>query len=124
MAQQQVTDVTIPPGIGVTSEAYSSSGQTANPGGGSVFGDLGGPGQQQGTGLPMAVQDGPRNTYGIPTGNPSGDTADDSAPDIADAPPPGSVFGDLGGGGVACQLTGGEVPALPVGSDPGGQGGR
>ena len=100
MAQQRA-DVPIPPGMGVAAEAYSSSGQTANPGGGSVFGDLGGPGQQSGGGVMSEI-----NSVDITPMGPAG------------------VFGDLGGGGVACQLTGGEVPALPVGTDPGGQGGR
>ena len=35
----------------------------------------------------------------------------------------GSVFGALGGRGRAAQLDGPEIPALPVGTDPGGQGG-
>jgi hypothetical protein len=82
----------------------------------SVFGALGG-GVQQGTGL-MPLQDSPRNAWGLANGNPSG-AGDGAAP-----PAPDSVFGDLGGGGVACQLDGGEVPALPAGRDPGGQGGR
>ena len=75
------------------------SGQ-AGAGTDSVFGDLGGPGQQSGGGVM-------------------------SSPGSDDVTPPGhaGVFGDLGGGGVACQLTGGEVPALPDGRDPGGQGG-
>ena len=67
----------------------------------SVFGDLGGPGKQSG----------------------GGTMSDISSADMT-PPGPAGVFGDLGGGGVACQLTGGQVPAAPVGSDPGGQGGR
>lgn len=66
----------------------------------SVFGDLGGPGQQQGSGIPD------------PEGGPD--------PHLASA---GSVFGDLGGGGVAVQTGGPEIPNGP-GHDPGGQGGR
>jgi hypothetical protein len=84
----------------------------------SVFGDLGGPGQQSGDGVMSQVPDPARNAYGIPTHNPSGSYPGHLAP-----PVPDSVFGDLGGGGVACQLEGGEVPALPVSRDPGGQGG-
>lgn len=122
MAQQRA-DVAMPPGIsGAPAENYSSSGQ-AGGGTGSVFGGLGGPGQQQGSGM-MPLPDSPRNQYGIPTGNPSGDAADDSGPDIADAPPPGSVFGDLGGSGTGRQTGGQEIPAAPYGTDPGGQGGR
>jgi hypothetical protein len=77
----------------------------------SVFGDLGG-GVQQGTML-TPIQDGPRNEYGHPTNNPSGD---------GNAPAQDSVFGDLGGG-VSSQTGGAEIPNTP-GSDPGGQGGR
>ena len=81
----------------------------------SVFGDLGGPGQQTGTDLPQ-LQDSPRNALGNPTGNPSGEHGPVPAQD--------SVFGDLGGGGVACQTGGPAIPAAPAGTDPGGQGGR
>jgi len=112
MAQQRA-DVPLPPGVGVAAENYSSSGQ-AGGGSGTVFGPLGG-GQQHGNDL-MPLQDSPRNMYGHPTGNPSGGGGEVPALD--------SVFGDLGGGGVACQLDGGEIPALPAGTDPGGQGGR
>lgn len=66
----------------------------------SVFGDLGGPGQQSGGGVMSEIN------------------AIDITPPVAD-----SVFGDLGGG-VSSQLQGPEIPAAPVGSDPGGQGGR
>lgn len=121
MAQQR-DGMTIPAGGGGSPAGYSYSGQ-AGGGTGSVFGDLGGPGQQQGGGgdvLDLDVSAGPRNIYGHPTGNPSGDT--DSVPDIADAPPLGSVFGDLGGSGVAREEMGAAIPAAPVGSDP--QGGR
>jgi len=109
MAQQRA-DISIP------AEAYSSPGQAGGGGPGSVFGDLGG-GQQQGSDLPP-LQDGARNAYGHPTGNPSGGDGGISA-----APAPGSVFGDLGGG-VGSQLGGPDIPAAPTGSDPGGQGGR
>ncbi len=67
----------------------------------SVFGPLGG-GQQHGTDLPQ-LQDGPRN------GNPSGDGV---------SPRQDSVFGDLGGPGVAGQHGGGTLPSEP------GQGGN
>ena len=100
----------MPPGVGVAAEDYSASGQA---GGftGSVFGPLGGPGQQHGDGLPV-LQDVPRNQWGISSGNPSGDGV---------APKPDGVFGDLGGG-VSSQL-GAAIEAAPVGTDPGGQGG-
>lgn len=68
----------------------------------SAFGDLGGPGKQS-AGASIPDPEGGHDPF---------------------MPSAGSVFGDLGGGGVACQLDGGEVPALPVGTDPGGQGGR
>lgn len=67
----------------------------------SVFGDLGGPGQQSGGGVMSEI----------------------NAIDIT-PPGPAGVFGDLGGGGVACQTGGPQIPAAPVGTDPGGQGGR
>lgn len=101
MAQQRVTDVTLPAGVsGGPAENYSSSGQ-AGGGTGSVFGPLGGPGQQHGGGVMSEINS-------------------------IDITPPGGpgVFGDLGGGGVACQTGGPEIPAAPYGSDPGGQGGR
>jgi len=79
----------------------------------SVFGDLGGPGQQQGTELPP-IQDGPHNALGNPSNNPSGGGGEVPAHD--------SVFGDPGGG-VASQTGGAMIPNIP-GSDPGGQGGR
>lgn len=80
----------------------------------SVFGELGGGGQQQGTQVEN-MPDGPRNALGNPTTNPSGGHGPVPAQD--------SVFGDLGGGGVDCQTGGPEMPALPDGHDPGGQGG-
>ena len=100
MAQQRVTDVTLPAGVGVAAEAYSSSGQA---GGltGSVFGDLGGPGQQQGGGVMSEI----------------------SSIDIT-PPGPAGVFGDLGGSGTARETGGPQIPAAPAGTDPGGQGGR
>src|SRR5258708_35982279 len=74
---------------GVASDASNMSGQ-AGGGSGSVFGGLGG-GQQQGSDLP-AMPDGPRNSGGYPTGNPSGDPAWGAVPALD------SVFGtDLGG---------------------------
>lgn len=99
MAQQRA-GVSVPSGIGGPAQEYSSSGQ-AGGGTGSVFGDLGGPGQQSGGGVMSEI-----NSIDITPPGPDG------------------VFGDLGGGGVACQTGGPEMPALPVGSDPGGQGGR
>jgi hypothetical protein len=84
---------------GITADTYSASGQTAS-GGGSVFGDLGGPGQQSGGGVMSEI----------------------NSIDITPAGGPG-VFGDLGGG-VSSQTGGPQIPAAPVGSDPGGQGGR
>ncbi len=50
MAQQRA-DVSVPPGVGAPAQDYSSSGQAGGGGSGSVFGDLGGPGQQQGGGV-------------------------------------------------------------------------
>jgi hypothetical protein len=67
----------------------------------SVFGDLGGPGQQSGGGVMSEI----------------------NAIDVTPMGGPG-VFGDLGGGGVACQTGGPAIPAAPTGTDPGGQGGR
>ena len=113
MAQQRA-DMTVPMSAG---SDYSQSGQGATGGGTSVFGDLGGPGQQQGGGVMSAPQDGPRNAYGHPNGNPSGGDGWSTVP-AADG-----VFGDLGGGGVACQTGGQEIPAAPAGTDTGGQGG-
>jgi hypothetical protein len=112
MAQQRVTDVAIPSGVAAEDTA-NMSGQAGGGGGTSVSGDLGG-GQQHGTGLPY-MPDGPRNTYGHPTGNPSGDGV---------APALDSVFGDLGGSGTSRETSGTEIPAAPYGTDPGGQGGR
>ena len=81
----------------------------------SVFGDLGGPGQQQGSDL-FPIQDGPRNSGGHPTNNPSGDGV---------APPLDSVFGtDLGGSGVARETSGQQVPNIAPETGPPGQGGR
>jgi hypothetical protein len=34
------------------------------------------------------------------------------------------VFGDLGGSGASRETSGQDIPAAPMGSDPGGQGGR
>lgn len=98
MAQQR-TGMAMPSGIGTPAQEYSSSGQ-AGGGQGSVFGDLGGPGQQTGGGV----------------------MSDINSMDITPMGPDG-VFGDLGGGGVACQTGGQEIPAAPVGTDSGGQGG-
>lgn len=67
----------------------------------SVFGDLGGPGQQSGGGVMSEI-----NSIDITPQS------------------PGGVFGDLGGSGVAGQTGGPEIPAAPTGTDPGGQGGR
>ncbi len=72
-----------------------------------VFGPLGG-GQQHGTDLPP-LPDSPRNEWGVPTTNPSGGGGD--------VPRPDSVFGDLGGPGVAGQEGGRALPPDP------GQGG-
>ena len=82
---------------------------------GSVFGDLGGPGQQSAGAVVSDIGDGAHNALGNPTGNPSGNHGEVPAQD--------SVFGDLGGGGVACQTGGPAMPNGP-GVDPGGQGGR
>ena len=65
-----------------------------------MFGDLGGPGQQQGGGVMSEI----------------------NSIDITPAAGPG-VFGDLGGSGVAGQTGGQEIPAAPTGTDSGGQGG-
>jgi hypothetical protein len=73
-----------------------------------VFGPLGG-GQQHGDGEFSRIPEPPRNEWGIPTHNPSGSGGD--------VPRPDSVFGDLGGPGVAGQHGGGAVPPDP------GQGG-
>src|SRR5260221_4622145 len=101
MAQQRA-DVSIPtPGIGSAAQDYSSSGQAGGGGSGSVFGDLGGPGQQQGGGVMSEI-----NSIDITPMS------------------PGGVFGDLGGGGVAVQTGGQEIPPAPRGTGPGGQGGR
>ena len=100
-------------GTGSPAEAYSSSGQAGSSGGGSVFGDLGGPGQQRGTPAPMTDEVGPHNSDGNVTNNPSGDGV---------APAQDSVFGDLGGG-VSSQTGGARIVPGPVGTDPGGQGG-
>jgi hypothetical protein len=100
MAQQRVTDVTLPPGVGVAAQDYSASGQ-AGGGSGSVFGDLGGPGQQQGGGV----------------------MSDINSIDITPVSP-GGVFGDLGGSGQQGQTGGAVIPPAPSGTDPGGQGGR
>jgi hypothetical protein len=78
----------------------------------SVFGDMGGGGQQRGTPVPMD-EAAPVNSAGNVTNNPSGDGV---------APAQDSVFGDLGGG-VSSQTGGAEIPNTP-GRDPGGQGGR
>jgi hypothetical protein len=80
----------------------------------SVFGDLGGPGQQQGSDLP-AIQDGPRNSEGHSTNNPSGDGV---------APAHDSVFGDLGGSGTARETGGQAIPNTVPTMGPPGQGGR
>jgi hypothetical protein len=97
------------PYTGSAEQGYPS-GQ-AGGGTGSVFGDLGGPGQQQGTPVPMDAAP-PLNSAGNVTNNPSGDGT---------APAQDSVFGDLGGG-VSSQTGGMAIPNGP-GSDPGGQGG-
>jgi hypothetical protein len=80
----------------------------------SVFGDLGGPGQQQGSDLPM-IQDGPRNSGGHPTNNPSGDGV---------APALDSVFGDLGGSGTSRETGGSMISNAVPSTGPPGQGGR
>ncbi len=101
---------------GVASDASNMSGQ-AGGGSGSVFGGLGG-GQQQGSDLP-AMPDGPRNSGGHPTGNPSGDPAWGSAPALD------SVFGtDLGGSGVARETGGAAISNTVPSTGPPGQGGR
>jgi hypothetical protein len=96
---------------GAAEQGYPS-GQ-AGGGTGAVFGDLGGPGQQQGTPVPMDEAP-PLNSAGNVTNNPSGDGV---------APPQESVFGDPGGG-VSSQTGGAQIIAGPAGTDPGGQGGR
>lgn len=94
-------------------DTSNMSGQ-AGGGSGSVFGDLGG-GVQQGTQVPD-MQDGPRNSSGHPTNNPSGDGT---------APPLDSVFGtDLGGSGVAGQTGGRAISNAVPSTGPPGQGGR
>ena len=98
MAQQRA-DVAVPPGVGAPAQDYSSSGQAGGVSG-SVFGPLGGPGQQQGGGV----------------------MSDINSIDITPVSP-GGVFGDLGGG-VTSQTSGPVMEAAPVGTDPGGQGGR
>jgi hypothetical protein len=80
----------------------------------SVFGDLGGPGQQQGSDLP-AIQDGPRNSGGHSTNNPSGDGT---------APALDSVFGDLGGSGTSRETGGAMISNAAPSMGPPGQGGR
>lgn len=77
------------------------SGQSGSTGGDSVFGDLGGPGQQQGGGVMSQIGD------------------QDITP-----PGPAGVFGDLGGSGTSRETSGPVIVAAPVGRDPGGQGGR
>ena len=102
---------------GVASDASNMSGQ-AGGGSGAVFGDLGG-GQQQGTQVPDAGGDGPRNAMGHPTGNPSGDPA------WGQVPAQDSVFGtDLGGSGVAREIHGAAIPNIAPETGPPGQGGR
>jgi hypothetical protein len=78
----------------------------------SVFGELGGSGKQSADGdtIPGPDQTGARNMYGLPTGNPSGGHGPMPAQD--------SVFGDLGGGGVDCQLTGTTAPEPGSGDFP------
>jgi hypothetical protein len=67
----------------------------------SVFGDLGGSGQQQGGGVMSEI------------------SSIDITPPVTD-----SVFGDLGGSGISRETSGPEIPAAPAGTDPGGQGGK
>ncbi len=98
MAQQRA-DVSVPPGVGAPAQDYSSSGQAGGVSG-SLFGPLGGPGQQQGGGVMSEI----------------------NSIDITPVSP-GGVFGDLGGSGQAGQA-GAPMEAAPVGIDPGGQGGR
>jgi hypothetical protein len=110
MAQQSI------PGVAASNDTSNMSGQAGGGGGGSVFGDLGG-GKQQGTQVDT-MGDGPRNSGGHPTNNPSGDPAWGEVPALD------SVFGtDLGGSGVARETGGARIPNIP-GTDPGGQGGR
>src|SRR6266567_9514637 len=96
---------------GNPAENYTSSGQ-AGGGAGAVFAsDLGG-GVQQGSDLPQ-MPDGPRNSGGHPTGNPSGDGV---------APPLDSVFGtDLGGSGVAREEGGQAISNTVPSTGPPGQ---
>jgi hypothetical protein len=77
----------------------------------SVFGDLGGSGKQS-AGAPVPGPDpyGAHNALGQPTSNPSGNHGP--------VPPQGSVFGDLGGGGVACQTGGPVIPEPGSGDSP------
>jgi hypothetical protein len=76
----------------------------------SVFGDLGGSGTQTGGAPVPGIGDGARNALGQPTGNPSGNHGQ--------VPAQGSVFGDLGGCGVACQTGGPAVPEPGSSGDP------
>jgi len=102
------------PGV-AASDTGNMSGQ-AGGGSGAVFGDLGG-GVQHGTQIPN-MGDGPRNAYGHPTSNPSGDPA------WGQVPAPDSVFGtDLGGAGVAGQTQGAALPNTSPAAGPRGQGG-
>jgi hypothetical protein len=75
-----------------------------------VFGDLGGSGKQSGGAPVPGIGDGARNTLGNPTSNPSGNGGP--------VPAQESVFGDLGGGGVACQTGGPAVPEPGSGDSP------
>jgi len=101
---------------GVASDASNMSGQ-AGGGSGAVFGGLGG-GVQHGSDLPQ-MPDGPRNTGGHPTGNPSGDPAWGAVPALD------SVFGtDLGGSGVAREIHGAAIPNIAPEMGAPGQGGR
>jgi hypothetical protein len=77
---------------------------------GAVFGDLGGSGKQS-AGAPVPnIGDGAHNALGNATGNPSGNHGP--------VPAQESVFGDLGGGGVDCQLGAGSVPEPGSGDFP------
>ena len=96
------------------SNVSGQAGGGRNVVGGSDFGgDIGGPGQQHGTPVPDPPGR-PTNNDGNVTNNPSGDGV---------APHQESVFGDLGGG-VSSQTGGPHIIPGPVGTDPGGQGGR
>jgi hypothetical protein len=113
MAQQSV------PGVAASNDTSNMSGQAGGGGGGSVFGDLGGTGQQHAGAAIPDPGDFPRNAGGHPTNNPSGGA------EWGAVPPLDSVFGtDLGGSGVARETGGQMIPNIAPATGPPGQGGR